>query len=91
MKTILRYPLFLTYRQKLTLPSNFVVRHVAPGRATDVDIDLWAEVDDANHYVPVNVWIVGTGHEISFGGAHVGTVVMPDDYVWHVFVGWCMP
>jgi hypothetical protein len=89
MRTILRYPLLdLTYRQTIHVPTGFKVRHVAPGRVSDVAIDVWAEVDTTNQPVPVNVWIIGTGHEFPPAGAvYVGTAVMPSDFVWHVFVG----
>ena len=87
MRAILRYPLIdLTYRQTLSIPTGFKPRHVAPGRAPDVAIDLWVEADLTNQPVPVDILIVGTGHQLPVGD-YVGTVVMPDEFVWHVFIG----
>ena len=90
MKSILRYPVLdLTYRQTLRIPTGFRIRHLAPGRASDVVIDIWAEVESDNPVVPVDVWIIGTGHQFppdEAGPIYIGTVVMPDGFVWHLFV-----
>ena len=94
MKAIHRFIIELMYHQTIGIPTGFRVRHLAPARTQHEDIvdqiDIWAEVDTTKETVPIDVWIVGTGHPLppdEVGPIFVGTAVMPDNYVWHVFVG----
>ena len=59
-------------------------------------ITLWAEVDPTAEKVPVQFWIIGTGHSLQPVNARgdvvtfLGTVIvhhddLPEDYVWHVY------
>lgn len=84
---IFRYELRVTDVQKISLPSAHLVLSVAPGRG-GYHIDMWAQVKPSHHAVERTFHIAGTGHplpdlyELNF----IGTAVMSDGLVWHVFV-----
>jgi hypothetical protein len=86
--TIFRYELAIVDSQELTLPRRARILSVAPGRA-GYYIDLWALlVSDVMAPVAQTFRVFGTGHPLPdfVGGfGYVGTVVMPDQLVWHVF------
>jgi hypothetical protein len=49
---------------------------------------VWVEVDTEAKQVPIDFYIIGTGHPLpeEVGGIYCGTAVMGDQYVWHVFL-----
>jgi hypothetical protein len=63
---------------------------VAPARNGVYGIDVWYLVDDTVETVaPLTVSVAGTGHPLSETEGlmyYVGTCVMSDALVWHVFV-----
>jgi hypothetical protein len=93
---IYRYPLEVLDKQILELPATAQPLSVAPGRGADrYSIDLWCLVPEIPPAVKYQVDIYGTGHPIGRGEitldpvalGYVGTAVMSDGYVWHVFIG----
>jgi hypothetical protein len=86
MSRIFRYSLKLTVTQTIEMPLSYKLLSVAPGRTDDYTIDLWAQVPEQAPMVPVTIEIVGTGHPMPKAVLYfVGTAVMPDGLVWHVF------
>lgn len=91
---IFRYELEVRDRQILELPMSAQPLHVAPGRDPEqYSIDLWCLVPELAPALKYQVDIYGTGQPIDWYGdltvtaaGYVGTAVMPDGYVWHVFV-----
>jgi hypothetical protein len=92
---IYRYELEVTDRQTLELPMTAQPLSVAPGRAENYHIDLWCLVPEIAPAVAYTVEIYRTGHPVASGAdfrvdatelGYVGTVVMSDGLVWHVFV-----
>lgn len=74
--------------QVLELPLGAEILSVAPGRGDGrYYFDMWAKVPEVAPLVPCKIWVFGTGHPMpkDVPLAFVGTVVMPDDYVFHVF------
>ena len=83
-----RYPLAVRAAQAIEIPATATPLSVAPGRQ-GYYIDMWAHVPDNAALVSCMVYVVGTGHTtpIEVNDAHfVGTCVMPDQLVWHVFI-----
>lgn len=87
---IFRYPIEVRGYQELSIPGPAKVLSVARSREAPNDyIDMWVytEVGEPEWRVPV--WIVGTGNlmppELSPLTPFIGTVVCPNDLVWHVF------
>lgn len=80
---VLRYPLTLE-SDGVTMPLSAVPLSVAWRNG---HIDLWAASWTADTLMRVHrLLIVGTGHTIIEGaGRFVGTVVDPEDFVWHIF------
>lgn len=96
---VLRYPLRLDDYQNVEVAAPGTVlsvqwRSVKPRfTALPMDqqgIDMWCAAADADvgavPTVVLRVWIVGTNTEAPIDDIpHVGTVVTPGGYVWHVF------
>lgn len=73
--------------QIVSLPSAHTLLSIAPGR-NGYYIDLWVLGESRlTHEVIRTFRIFGTGHPIPNEEQlkFVGTAVMPDDLVWHVF------
>jgi hypothetical protein len=98
--TIHRHSLDVTDFQVLNLPTAHQILSVAPGRyqSQHYAIDLWVKVSPSDHNTDVGIWILGAGnpwpayetnsgvgftHDLDF----IGTCVMNDGLVWHVFEG----
>ena len=49
-------------------------------------VDQYTEQPESVHYAPVHIqlWVVGTGHEVSEKGWHIGSVI-DGSFVWHVY------
>ncbi|QKY78746.1 hypothetical protein SEA_GILL_77 [Gordonia phage Gill] len=65
------------------------ILHMAQGRTNKSRIDIWFEVDaeertleEAARYV----FAVPTGSRIADDYVYLGTVVMDDDLVWHIYM-----
>lgn len=91
MRSIWKYTLGPTaYGQTLEIPEGFRVVHVGPPRATAHTVEgvnMWCEVNAGAAKVPVQFFIVGTGSGIPTGAFYLGTAVMGDGFVWHVYQG----
>jgi hypothetical protein len=97
--TIHRYRLAVTDFQVLSLPSAHTILSVAPGRyqSRHYAIDLWAKVSPSPA-TDVGIYILGTGNPwptfttnsgvtMRYDLDFIGTCVMNDGLVWHVFEG----
>lgn len=68
------------------LPVGAQLLSVAPGRREGAyTVDVWAIVQPDAELAPIEFEVVGTGHRVPEPGLYVGTAVMPDGFVWHVF------
>ena len=95
--SIYRFNLKLTDYQEISLPTSHEVLSVAPARDTydfgdgrkTFGIDLWARVSKSHHNKAIGIWVIGTGHPYpeEFDLSFVGTAVMQNKLVWHVFKG----
>lgn len=99
--TIHRHRLYVTDIQVLSVPSSHTVLSVAPGRQQGrgvYELDMWIRVSPSHHDVDLAVYTLGTGNPwptySTNGGDNVdinlnpvGTCVMDDGLVWHVFIG----
>lgn len=94
MSKIFRYELNITDYQKVKLPSISTPLSVAASRTNPYEkIDFWAIVNDGDPRPDREheVFIAGTGFPVPAGinvtHKFVGTVISPNNLVWHVFVG----
>lgn len=95
MKRVFKYAIEQFYGIKsdgtacLSMPEDAVIIHV--GCQEEINICLWAEVDDTKPRVERVFHIVGTGHPIPIPGFdeyrnRIGTVLMCDgNLVWHIY------
>lgn len=84
MRTIHKYVLEFVEAQTIRIP-----RRCKPlsAQMQNGKLCLWVEVDTDEPAPPVNVYIVGTGHELpTFAMNYVDTVQV-GVFVWHVYVG----
>ena len=80
MRAVWKFPLVPGWQ---TIPATRVV-HVGVDPMGDQTAPcVWAEVTDQSR--GVDVIAHGTGHEIEHSAEHVGSVVTPVGFVWHVF------
>jgi len=86
MKTIWRYPLLITDRQVLKIPRSAQFLSVIQQNGT---VMLYALVDTDSPEKEYEIFLRGTGGPIDEAYLRfidfVGTVKMPDGFVWHVF------
>jgi len=84
MKTIFKYKLEITDEQEIAIPDGAAVLSVA---AQGDDLCLWAAVDTLNALHLKTIYIHGTGNPIEAleYKRFIGTAVMPNGLVWHVF------
>jgi hypothetical protein len=85
MKTIHKYPLQITDRQKIETHSGFKPLHV--GLDPSGNACLWCQVNTERPKVDLVVFVVGTGNPMPEGSMdHFGSFI-DKPYVWHVFLG----
>lgn len=85
MITIHKQVLKIIDQQKITIPHSFVFLHVA---AQEDDLCIWYKCNTEHENIPVNIDIYGTGHELKpdeYSSDYIGSAVMPNGLVWHVF------
>lgn len=88
---VLGYPIHIVGMQTVLMHPPVRILSVGLSRSDpDGSIDVWAIGDDAVNPVPVNVYIVGTGHlltksVLSTTAVFRGTIVTPSQLVWHVW------
>jgi len=78
----------ITDATPVALPYRAHLLHVAPCRRNpNTHIDLWYETDPArDHWRTHTLHFEGTGHPLVDDALYVGTVVCPNDLVWHVYL-----
>lgn len=86
MQTIYKYELKITDDQTIELTSDYQILKVAEQNGT---LYLWAIIDPHGFKYPVKIRIFGTGDtflrlEDEFL-SHLGSVLMSNGFVWHVF------
>lgn len=85
MSKIFREELKLVDYQEIT--SDAIPLAVDPGR-THNGIDIWTIHHNGKSEEKRGIYIVGTGNPMPDGlSAFIGTCVMPNGLVWHVFEG----
>lgn len=91
MLTIYKYNLELTDVQDIEMPIYAKIVHVGWQIGSfNSGIKIWALVQDTLALKSRRIHIVGTGNgmpELPVGANvnHLGTVLTPDGFVWHVF------
>lgn len=84
MKTIWKFPLLLTARQTLQMPTGAkILTAQIQGSGEYSKMTLWAQVDPDVPKVNRQIAIAGTGHDLP-SGEYVGTI-QQHDFVWHVY------
>lgn len=81
MKTIWKFPLKITDRQKVKMP--------LPAQVLTVQIQaqeacLWAEVDPEGEKVLVEIAVIGTGNRLPDGMRYISTI-QEGALVWHFY------
>jgi hypothetical protein len=98
--TIHRYDLYVTDTQVINVPVSHTILSVAPGRQQHHgvhSIDMWIKVRPSPN-ADVGIWILGTGNPwptfetnggttFTYDLDFIGTCVMENQLVWHVFEG----
>jgi hypothetical protein len=84
MNTVYKWPLDLTDVQEVAIPEGTRCLHV--GEQNGV-LTLWGWCDSDEPLRDRRIAVVGTGNPApsSREANHLGTVVMPNGFVWHVF------
>ena len=82
MNTIHKYKLELASDQVVMMPAGAKILLVAE---QDDTICLWAIVNTEHRMIGRSIIICGTGQQAYFDKKYIGTVLMFDDFVWHVF------
>jgi hypothetical protein len=85
MLKIFRYILEITDDQEISIPSGaaYNIIHVAEKHG---NLCVWVMVNPNAKEKPVRFLVRGTGHGFTGEeGKHVGSVVMKNGLVWHVF------
>jgi len=85
MKTIYKYPLFITDEQVVGLPED---AHVLSAQMQGDQLFIWALVDTDAKLGQRAVRIFGTGNPVNLDGnwQFAGTV-QERMFVWHIFIG----
>lgn len=83
MKTIHKYPLFITDAQILPVQVNAKPLHVDNQNG---QLTLWMEVETTESILARTICIVGTGNKIpSEAVRYVGSAII-SPFVWHVYL-----
>ena len=83
-KAIWKYQLEVADFQTVEIPVGFKILHVGD---QGTKLCFWAEIETANKKETRTIGIVGTGHPIiDAGGKYVGSAIMSNGFVWHVFI-----
>jgi hypothetical protein len=83
METIWKFPLELGNEQYISIPNGYTPLWVA---VQDRNPYLWCRVDTEKSMVKEKILIYGTGHPLSNNtGKHLGSFMLYDSLVFHVF------
>jgi len=84
MRTVWKFELQRERHQKIQAPSvGFNAIHVG---TQDGTLQLWADVETEEGIGAIDVWLVGTGHEVPHAGIEYVGSIMDNFFVWHVYV-----
>ena len=87
MKTIWKFKLELMTSQTLKMPHAHRILRVSTQFPDDDTMFLWAEVEPKTLLIPVDLRIVGTGHDVPEDHEYVGSCITQGGaFVWHVYV-----
>jgi hypothetical protein len=82
-KRILKYPVSILNRTRITTDGSFQIVRVAYQRD---ELYAWAEVMYNSRPQTFELIVYGTGQEIPVSLYHVGSAESPDkNYIWHVY------
>lgn len=95
LKTIWKFDISLAkVKHAVEMPLHAKIVHVGmkpqdtQSWGTIPVFSIWAEVETETSLRKTRTfYIVGTGHEIPDQSQHIGTMVMNDSYVWHIYEG----
>ena len=84
MRTIWKFPLVITDKQKITVPigSNFVHCGLDPNG----EPSIWYRVDPRLEAIEKDVYIVGTGNPLPDEALHHQGSFVHGPFMWHVYV-----
>lgn len=83
MKTIWKFPLEVPDEQVLMVPKGAKPLTVQLQAGVPC---LWCEVDSAQNYTRLNIFIYGTGDTVKEGAQYIGTYqTMGGELIWHVY------
>lgn len=87
LRVVYKYKLELTPgTQSVALPKGAQILHVGVQYSTPM---LWVLVDPREPTTTVLLHVVATGETFNCGGLrHVGSLILKDTTVWHVFAEW---
>lgn len=80
MRTVFKY--FVPTSEVTVLKLRGDVKHVG---LMNNEIFVWAEHSDDKPEVEYHLQVFGTGRLIPRGAIHIGTVIVHDTYVWHIY------
>lgn len=89
MKTVWKFTLEVTDDQEIEMPEGAEILFLGqtyPGNAHIIEV--WALVDPNAPRVQRRFAVEGTGHPVTEGGTHVGSIIslaLGSPLVWHVF------
>jgi len=85
-RTVWKYPFISHEPLSLQLPVGAIVRHVGVDPAGKGTLPcLWIEVGQRGLDERRSFDFFGTGHDVPETAAYIGTVIVPQGYVWHVY------
>jgi hypothetical protein len=89
VRTVWKFPLEVTDWQEIEMPQDAEILHVgdqSPATSPRRTLEVWALVDPNNPRVARKFAIHGTGHPVTEGGTHIGSIITAGGaLVWHVF------
>lgn len=91
MRTVWRFEIPVGGAIEPGVPRDARLLRVESRDPTARTVELWAEVDTATAEVtsvgesPRRFVVVGTGHEVPDGAAHIGSCLAAAGLVWHLY------
>jgi hypothetical protein len=87
VRTVWKFALEVTDEQEIEMPEGAEILLVAQQNPINTStLDLWALVDANGPRVKRKFMVHGTGHPVTEGGTHIGSIITAGGaLVWHVF------
>lgn len=84
-RTVFRYPLVIGGTKEIRTPGGLSTPiHVGYFRG---EVCVWFDVHpEEDEYLTRTYLVTGTCHEIPPDAIHIGSVVTPDEFAWHVWM-----